>query len=129
MKNMTLESKNRDEIIDITKEVKDMIDIDNGFIYIYCPHTTAGITINENYDPDVKDDVIESLNDIVRDLRTFKHMEGNSIAHVKSILTGKTLQIAIEDGELVLGRWDGIYFCDFDGPRKRKLKVRITEEK
>ncbi len=126
---INIESHRKDEIIDITKEIQELVDIDEGFIYIYCPHTTAGITINENYDPDVKEDVIRSFNDIVKELSSFRHMEGNSTAHVKSIMTGKTLQIAIENGELVLGRWDGIYFCDFDGPRKRKLKIRIVEQK
>ncbi len=128
MRSIPVKTSNKEEIIDITEEIEKHIEIENGFIYIYCPHTTAGITINENYDPDVKEDVIRSLNNIVRELPSFKHMEGNSTAHVKSILTGKTLQIAVDNGKLVLGRWDGIYFCEFDGPRKRELMVRIVKD-
>ncbi len=124
MISIPVNTSSKEEIIDITEEIEKSIYIEDGFIYIYCPHTTAGITINENYDPDVKDDVIKSLNEIVRELPSFKHMEGNSTAHVKSILTGKTLQIAIENGKLVLGRWDGVYFCEYDGPRRREILVK-----
>ncbi|MFP4656769.1 MAG: secondary thiamine-phosphate synthase enzyme YjbQ, partial [Candidatus Woesearchaeota archaeon] len=99
MKRIDIHTSNKEEIIDITKEIIESIDIEDGFVYIYCPHTTAGITINENYDPTVKDDVIKSLNDIVKELESFRHMEGNSTAHMKSILTGKTLQIAVEGGK------------------------------
>ncbi|MFP4189680.1 MAG: secondary thiamine-phosphate synthase enzyme YjbQ [Candidatus Woesearchaeota archaeon] len=127
MKRIDIHTSNKEEIIDITKEIIESIDIEDGFVYIYCPHTTAGITINENYDPTVKDDVIKSLNDIVKELESFRHMEGNSTAHMKSILTGKTLQIAVEGGKLVLGRWDGIYFCDYDGPRKRHILIKTQE--
>lgn len=125
-----INSSCKEEIIDITSEVNKVIKesrINNGICIIYCPHTTAGITINENYDPDVKHDIILSLNNIVKELN-FKHSEGNSSAHVKSSLMGKSQTIIIENNEIVLGTWDGIYFCEFDGPRKRKVLIKIIEE-
>lgn len=128
MKTINITTTKNNEIIDITNKIQDLIDFEEGFVYIYCPHTTAGLTINENADPDVKKDVIESLNSFVRELSIFKHMEGNSTAHVKSILTGKFLQIAVENRKLVLGTWDGIMFCEYDGPRNRTIKVKINEE-
>ncbi len=84
--------------------------------------------INENADPYVKDDIIKSLNDQVKNLSSFRHMEGNSAAHVKSALVGKFLQVAIENGKPVLGTWDGIMFCEFDGPRRRRVLIKKVEE-
>ena len=125
-----LKTNRRNELIDITSDVDNIIKghgLKSGFIYLYCPHTTAGLTINENADPDVRSDIILSLNDIVKELN-FKHMEGNSSAHVKSSLMGKHLQIAVEDSHMILGTWDGIYFCEFDGPRSRNVYVKLIKE-
>ena len=129
MKTIQISTNKKEELIDITNQVKNAVKIEKGFLYLYSPHTTAGLTINENYDPDVKTDIIKSLNQVVKDLPDFQHMEGNSTAHVKTLLTGKSLQIAIEDGRLVLGRWDGILFCEYDGPRNREIKLKIVKEK
>ena len=124
MQLINLSTTRKDQLLEITHEVENLIDFESGFIYIYCPHTTAGLMINENADPDVKHDIILSLNEQVKENSKFKHIEGNSTAHVKSALIGKFLQIAVEDYKLVLGKWDGIYFCEFDGPRKRKVLVK-----
>ena len=123
---ININTTRKEEIIDITHLIEKHIDVESGFVYIYCPHTTAGLTINENADPDVKHDMLLGLNDIVKNL-DFRHIEGNSRAHIKSSLMNKYLQIAIEDGKLVLGTWDGIYFCEFDGPRCRKLLLKIIK--
>lgn len=128
MQTINLTTNKKEEIIDITTKVQELIDFEDGFVYMYCPHTTAGLTINENADPDVKTDVVKSLNNIVRELPEFQHMEGNSTAHVKSILTGKFLQIAVENSKLVLGTWDGIMFMEFDGPRNRNVKIKLIEK-
>ncbi|MFP4111965.1 MAG: secondary thiamine-phosphate synthase enzyme YjbQ [Candidatus Woesearchaeota archaeon] len=128
METININTQRKEEIIDIThlieKKIKDQ-DIKQGFVYIYCPHTTAGLMINENADPDVKDDIIMSLKNIVKEL-DFRHKEGNSSAHIKSALMGKFLQVALEDNKLVLGTWDGICFCEFDGPRNRKVYFRVS---
>jgi secondary thiamine-phosphate synthase enzyme len=112
-----------EELIDITSSITDTIrrsEIHEGLINIFVPHTTAGITINENADPDVVRDILMGLKTIVPHL-DYRHMEGNSIAHIKSSLIGVSLNVKIEDGRLVLGQWQDIYFCEFDGPRDRKI--------
>ena len=117
----------REEIIDITDEVKKIVSeskIRKGICIVYCPHTTAAITINENADPDVKEDIMYALKKIVPEIG-YKHMEGNSDGHVKSSLIGISEIIIFEDSELRLGRWQGICFCEFDGPRSRKLYIRF----
>lgn len=123
---INIKTTQRNQIIDITQKISNLIqDIDNKIITISVAHTTAGITINENYDPDVKIDMIYSLNKISPDYKVFKHIEGNSDAHIKASLVGRTEQIVVIDGELDLGRWEGIYFCEFDGPRNREIWVYI----
>jgi len=123
---INLKTTSKNQIIDITNKISNLIyDTDDKIITISVAHTTAGITINENYDPDVKIDMIYSLNKISPDYKTFKHMEGNSDAHIKATLTGRSEQIAVIDGKLDLGRWEGIYFCEFDGPRNREIWVYI----
>lgn len=123
---INIKTTQRNQIIDITKKISNLIqDIDNKIITISVAHTTAGITINENYDPDVKIDMIYSLNKISPDYKVFKHIEGNSDAHIKASLVGRTEQIAVIDGKLDLGHWEGIYFCEFDGSRNREIWVYI----
>ena len=99
----------------------------DGICTVFIPHTTAAVTINENADPDVVRDLIMELNKIVPWEDGYHHAEGNSAAHLKSSMTGFSQQIIIEDGRLVLGTWQGIYFCEFDGPRHRKVYVKIME--
>lgn len=129
IKIINIQTNSNEEIVDITQKVNSIISetkINDGICVIYSPHTTAGITINENCDPDVKHDILLSLNNIVKEL-DFKHMEGNSSSHVKTSLMGKSQTLIIENNKLVLGTWDGIYFCEFDGPRSRKVFIKIIE--
>ncbi len=112
----------------ITSYVKNAVtksNISNGLCVIYCPHTTAGITINENTDKDVERDILKGLEDNFYNRDSFKHFEGNSDAHLKSTVVGVSETIIINNGILVLGRWQGIYFCEFDGPRNRQFYIKI----
>ncbi|MFO7677216.1 MAG: secondary thiamine-phosphate synthase enzyme YjbQ [Thermoplasmatota archaeon] len=120
---LNLDTEKSNQIIDITSLINKNITIESGIAVIYSPHTTAGLTINESADSDVKSDFLKSFNDIVREL-DFKHMEGNSSSHVKTSITGKSLNIIIEKNRLKLGTWDGVYFCEFDGPRNRKIWLK-----
>lgn len=116
--------------IDITREINKVIVescINNGLVNVFIPHTTAGVTINENADPDVLYDLKCAFKHISPKLREFLHCEGNSDAHVNSSLVGCSVQIPLIDGELCLGVWQGVYFCEFDGPRTRKVVVSIIE--
>lgn len=123
MKILEIKSSKQNQIINITSLVQNNIKINSGLITIYCPHTTAALTINESADPDVKSDILLSLNDIVKELN-FKHTEGNSSSHVKSSMIGKSVNLIVENSKLQLGTWDAIYFCEFDGPRNRKIWLK-----
>ena len=126
----TVKSKNRTELIDITPKIQDLAvasKIGRGLCMLYVPHTTAAITINESADPSVKDDILMVINTIVPWKAGYRHMEGNSPAHVKSTLIGPSELIAVENDRLVLGTWQGIFFCEFDGPRTRKVHVRFIK--
>lgn len=114
--------------IDITGQVRKIVasgNVQNGLCQIFVPHTTAGVTINENADPDVVMDMLAALGKMVPDLH-YRHSEGNSPAHVKSSLVGCSLTVPIAEGRLCLGTWQGIYFCEFDGPRTRKVWVQLV---
>ena len=100
----------------------------NGICLVYCPHTTAGMTINENADPDVVTDLLFALDKTFPDRPEFRHMEGNSAAHLKASTMGSSVTVIVENGNLVLGTWQGIYFCEFDGPRTRKFYVKVMGE-
>lgn len=124
----TLSTSRKEEFMDITGRVESLVGksgVKNGLCVVYTPHTTAAITINENADPSVVVDVLASLGDIVKDVG-FSHVEGNSPAHVKSLLVGCSETVIVEDGRLKLGTWQGIYFCEFDGPRTRKVYVKVV---
>ncbi|MEG6569233.1 MULTISPECIES: secondary thiamine-phosphate synthase enzyme YjbQ [Thermoanaerobacterium] len=124
---LKINTHSRESMIDITEEVKSAIKssgIKDGICTVFVPHTTAGVTINENADPDVKDDIIRGLDEIIPNIR-FKHMEGNSDAHIKSALVGNSVNLIVENGEIQLGTWQGIYFCEFDGPRSRKVYIKV----
>jgi secondary thiamine-phosphate synthase enzyme len=128
----TVKSINQTELIDITAEIQDAVlsaGIGQGLCMLYVPHTTAAITINESADPSVKDDILMIIDKIVPWKAGYRHLEGNSPAHIKSTLVGSSELIAIENGRLVLGTWQGIFFCEFDGPRTRKVHVRLIAEK
>lgn len=114
--------------IDITGQVRKIVasgNVQNGLCQIFVPHTTAGVTINENADPDVVTDMLAALGKMVPDLH-YRHSEGNSPAHVKSSLVGCSITVPISEGRLCLGTWQGIYFCEFDGPRTRKVWVNLV---
>jgi secondary thiamine-phosphate synthase enzyme len=120
----------RDGFIDITSHVRQSVTdsgINKGIAIVYCPHTTAAITINENADPDVVHDLLLGLNAAFPDRSEFRHAEGNSAAHLKASTIGSSATVIIENGSLVLGTWQGIYFCEFDGPRSRKFQVIVIE--
>lgn len=126
MKMITIPTHKKEDLIDITHQVKQTVDssgIETGICCVYVPHTTAGVTINENADPSVKTDILMAMRKIVPDSLPYTHAEGNSPAHVKSTLVGSSISIIIEKGTLALGTWQGIIFCEFDGPRRRKLFI------
>ena len=128
---ISVKTRERTELVDVTSEISRLVQksgIDQGLCMVYVPHTTAGVTINESADPSVKTDMLMVLNQIVPWDADYRHLEGNSPAHVKSTLVGASQLIAIEKGRLVLGTWQGIFFCEFDGPRNRKLHVRLMAE-
>jgi len=115
-------------MVDITKDVAAAAaGAAAGVCFVYTPHTTAAVTINENADPDVASDMVKGLDRIVPDDPGYDHAEGNSPAHIKSSLVGCSLTVLVERGRLLLGTWQGIYFCEFDGPRTRKVYVKVIE--
>jgi len=125
---ITVKSSFKTELIDITSKVQEAVEssgILNGFCMVYVPHTTAAVTINENADPTVKKDILAVLNNIIPWNADYKHLEGNSSAHIKSSLIGTSELIAIENNKLILGTWQGIFFCEFDGPRTRKVHINF----
>ncbi len=121
-----ISTRAKEEFIDMTSRVRKIIEdsgIRTGICTVFVPHTTAGVTINENADPSVQSDILNTLRTMVPETLPYSHMEGNSPAHVKASLMGSSAQIIIHEGELVLGTWQGIYFCEFDGPRRRKVYI------
>ncbi|MDA3798835.1 MAG: secondary thiamine-phosphate synthase enzyme YjbQ [Kiritimatiellae bacterium] len=127
MKTITISTKARTDFINITSEVQNYVrdeQIITGVITIFIPHTTAAVTINENADPDVLRDMSDTLDKMVPWQNNYAHYEGNSAAHVKSSMYGVSLQVIVENGILQLGTWQGIYFCEFDGPRNRKAFIK-----
>lgn len=119
------------EFIDITGEIQKFVSeskVKSGLCEIFIPHTTAAVTINENADPSVKRDILMELNKLIPFEDNYHHSEGNSAAHIKSSLLGCSLTVIIEENRLQLGTWQGIYFCEFDGPRSRKVWVKILKE-
>lgn len=124
----SIRTRSRTDFIDITREISKIVEeskVTNGLCYVFIPHTTASITINENADPDVVSDIKKELEKIVPFNDNYRHSEGNSAAHIKASLLGSSETILIDNGELALGTWQGIYLCEFDGPRTRKVLVKI----
>jgi len=128
---LDVKTRSRDEMVDITSRVQEAINesgIQNGMVVVYVPHTTAGVTINENADPSVVHDMLAMLDRAIPwDQPFYRHGEGNSAAHVKSSLVGCSQTTPLVGGRMTLGTWQGIYFCEFDGPRSRKARVQMIE--
>ncbi|MDB5301956.1 MAG: hypothetical protein JWO87_3619 [Phycisphaerales bacterium] len=126
----TVKTRSRSEMIDVTDRVRQAVaeaGVRDGMAIVYVPHTTAAATINENADPDVRHDMLRKLEELVpKDEPYYQHGEGNSDSHVKTSLVGNSVIVLIEVGRLVLGTWQGIYFCEFDGPRQRTMQVKIV---
>lgn len=129
VKEILIQTNKRTEFIDITDKVQQIViesGTKDGTVVVFIPHTTAGITINENADPDVQKDMIKQLNKTIPFEDSYAHIEGNSAAHIKASIMGFSETVIIHKGQLLLGTWQGIYFCEFDGPRKRKAYIKIT---
>jgi secondary thiamine-phosphate synthase enzyme len=126
---LTVNTGSRTEFLDLTSRIQEVVrqsDVGEGLCHIFVPHTTAGVTINENADPSVKADILMVLNKIIRDREPYRHAEGNSPAHLKSTLVGPQLTVPVSQGRLLLGTWQGLFFCEFDGPRRRQLHVKVV---
>ncbi len=129
MKQLAVKTNSRFEMIDITNHVRSVLresNVKSGICYVFVPHTTAAVTINENADPDVPRDIIMELDKVIPLHDNYRHMEGNSAAHIKASLVGSSEMIFIENGSLVLGTWQSLFFCEFDGPRTRKVFVKLV---
>jgi len=123
-------TRQRSEMIDITEEVQAQVarsGVKNGLCLVWVPHTTAGVTVNENSDPAVQRDLLAALDRLVPRNGDYRHSEGNSDGHIKSTLCGREVSLIIEEGALVLGTWQGIFFCEFDGPRRRMVLIKILK--
>ncbi len=129
MKSLEISSRQQVEMIEVTADIRRLIGesgVEDGLALLFVPHTTAAVTINENADPDVARDLVMELNKLIPFSDNYRHGEGNSAAHIKSSLIGASETVLIENGAAVLGTWQGIYFCEFDGPRRRHLHVKIV---
>jgi len=131
MEKINIRTSKRIDLVDITKDIQHVVSkskIKDGVCFVFCPHTTAGLTINENADPSVRRDIINTLNKLVPEGVGYSHSEGNADSHIKSSLFGSSLTIFIENSQLALGTWQGIYFCEGDGPRSREVWIKITRD-
>jgi secondary thiamine-phosphate synthase enzyme len=125
---LSVRTNQRTELLDITSRIQDLVaksGVEEGVCHIFVAHTTAGLTINENADPSVQADILMVLNKVISDREPYRHREGNSPAHIKAALLGPHLTVLVQDRRLVLGTWQGIYLCEFDGPRTRKVHVKV----
>ncbi len=129
IRTLTVSTGSRTEFLDLTRQIQEAVresGVAEGVCHLFVPHTTAAITINENADPAVRADILMVLNKVISDREAYQHLEGNSPAHVKASLIGPQLTLLIRDSRLVLGTWQGIYFCEFDGPRSRRLHLKVV---
>lgn len=132
MVTLRVRTDRRTQLIDVTQQVQKAVQesgILGGVCHLYVPHTTAAVFINENADPDVARDIETTLDRLVPQVGNYRHGEGNSDSHIKSVLIGASQSVFVENGRLALGRWQGIFFCEFDGPRERRLHVKIITDK
>ncbi len=125
IKQFTIQTSRRNEFIDITAQIQDLVKgFSEGVATVFVPHTTTAVTINENADPAVPRDILKKLEELIPQQGNYSHMEGNSDAHIKASLLGSSVRVIIKDGQLLLGTWQAIFFCEFDGPRTRKFYVQ-----
>jgi secondary thiamine-phosphate synthase enzyme len=125
---LSVRTNRRTEMVDITGEIQELVrlsGVEEGLCHIFQAHTTAGLTINENADPSVQADILMVLNQIISEKEAYRHLEGNSPAHVKASLMGPQLTVLVRNGGLLLGTWQGVFLCEFDGPRTRKVHIKI----
>jgi len=128
MTQIEVKTRNREELVDITNQVQRVVDqsgVKEGVCYLFVPHTTAGITLNETWDPSVRVDIAETLRRLVPRGAHYHHAEGNADAHIKVTVTGASLTLFVSNGRLVLGTWQGVYLAEFDGPRRRQVLVKV----
>jgi len=128
LKEITIKTNTQTQILDITAQAQKIVEesgITEGLCCVFIPHTTAGVTINENADPSVKQDILMELNKVIPFRDNYSHLEGNSAAHIKASIIGSSVNIPVKNNNLLLGTWQGICFCEFDGPRTRKYYVKI----
>jgi len=131
MKTLRIRTSKRTQLVDITREVEHAVHesgVTGGLCYVYVPHTTAGVTINEHADPDVARDVEEIFDRLIPHNGPYRHAEGNADSHMKAILTGTSQTLFIENGKLALGTWQGIFLCEFDGPRQRTVFIKLVPD-
>jgi len=131
MEKITVQTRKRNDFVEITDKIESIVkskNIKSGICFIFVPHTTCGLTINENADISVRKDIIDKLSEIVPENGNYSHMEGNSDSHIKSTIVGHSLSIFIENNSLKLGTWQGIFLCEFDGPRIREVWIKIIKE-
>ena len=129
LKEIAVQTNTQTQIIDITAQIQKVVresGISEGLCCVFIPHTTAGVTINENADPSVKHDIIMELNKVIPLNDHYRHLEGNSTAHIKASIIGSSVNVPVENNNLLLGTWQGICFCEFDGPRQRSVYVKIV---
>jgi secondary thiamine-phosphate synthase enzyme len=131
MEVLKVKTDRRTQLVDVTEAVRRVVEkagAESGICYVYVPHTTAGVMVNEHFDPDVASDLEGVFDQLVRRAGTYRHAEGNSDSHAKAALVGTSQTVFVEEGKLALGTWQGIFFCEFDGPRERKIWIKISKE-
>jgi secondary thiamine-phosphate synthase enzyme len=131
IRQLRVQTKSRTELVDITQGIQRLVTesgIRSGVCYVYVPHTTSGITVNENTDPNVGRDILKELNKVIPFDDQYSHNEGNSAAHIKSTLVGVSKAVMVEEGRLALGTWQAIFYCEFDGPRDRRVFVKVMKD-
>jgi len=130
LKSFSIKTTRRNQLVDITHEVREIVrssGIDEGLCVVYVPHTTAGVTVNENADPSVKEDISNTLEKLIPHKGNYAHLEGNADSHIKSAVVGPSLVLIVHNGDVMLGTWQGIFFCEFDGPRNRTVHVKVMK--
>ncbi len=130
LESFTVRTRSRNELVDITREVREIVrksGVRSGICVVYVPHTTAAVTVNENADPSVAVDIENTLSKLVPPHAGYRHLEGNADSHIKTTLVSPSITLIIEGGDILLGTWQGVFFCEFDGPRTRKVFVKVIE--